>query len=240
MSKQYFIGANWKMNPPPKGSLGEGSPYFSTGEPQIVVFPTFIDLRNCIHSGQLIVGAQCGRAESNGAFTGDIGISLLKEFGCSYVLCGHSERRQHHGETDDMVAAQVSAALECDLIPVLCIGETAEQHERKETEETLKRQLSGIAAMKGLTSENLMVAYEPVWAIGTGKTPSPTEANAVHAFIKSLLPKGVRVIYGGSVNGKNAASFFSQPNIDGALVGGASLKPEEFAAIVKAAEESSV
>ncbi len=253
LKKQLFIGANWKMNPPPKGSMSEGSPYFSDGDPQIVVFPMFIDIQNCIRCGQLINGAQCGRAEPEGAFTGDVSMKILKEFGCSYVLCGHSEHRRYHHETDEEVSQQLSAAIEAGLIPILCIGETADERMRGETHEKLKTQLGIVLKAHSsklpfgpqwLTSnqnektQSFLIAYEPVWAIGTGKTPTPEEVNEIHAFIRSLLKeKSTRIIYGGSVTGDNAAGFFAQKNIDGALVGGASLKPEEFKKIVEAAKE---
>lgn len=231
MAKKFFIGANWKMNAAPKGSMSEGSPYFSDGDPQIVVFPMYSDLQNCIRSGQLIVGAQCGRGEPQGAFTGDVSMKYLKEFGCSYVLCGHSERRQHHHETDADIALQVQEAIKCGLIPILCIGENADQREMDETQEVLAEQL-----LRCASTEGMIIAYEPVWAIGTGKTPTPKEVRETHAFIRSVLKdKKTRILYGGSVTGDNAAGFFAEEEIDGALVGGASLKPEEFRKIVEAA-----
>ncbi len=159
-------------------------------------------------------------------------MTMLKEFGCSYVLCGHSERRQHHEESDESVLKQVVAAADAGLIPVLCIGETADQREMNETNEVLARQLKGLRE-----SPEMLIAYEPVWAIGSGKTPSPEEANAAHTFIRSLLKnKMIRILYGGSVTAKNAAGFFAQPEIDGALVGGASLKLDEFRGIVESAK----
>lgn len=226
------------MNPPPNGSLGDGTPFFSDGDPQVVVFPTFIDLQNCIRSGRLVVGAQCGRAETDGAFTGDVSMKLLKDFGCSYVLCGHSERRFHHEESDENVTKQVVSALKEGLIAILCIGENADERELGTTNEVIERQLGTVlkSAATIITPENFIVAYEPVWAIGTGNTPKPADVEATHAFIRSLLPsKEIRIIYGGSVTGKNAASFFALQNVDGALVGGCSLKPDEFRTIVEAA-----
>jgi triosephosphate isomerase (TIM) len=241
-----FLGANWKMHPAPSGALAEGTPYFSTGDPQIVVFPSFIDLQNCIRSGELIVGAQCGRGQDEGAYTGDISMKMLKEFGCSYVLCGHSERRQHHHETDEQIAAQVRSAIEHGLTAILCIGETADERELGKTREVLQRQLQpfldilGAQKVREGKTEDLpfvLIAYEPVWAIGTGKTPTPEEAEEIHRFIRSLLPKkDIRIIYGGSMNGSNAGSFLSKPNIDGGLIGGASLVPKDFSKIVEAAQ----
>lgn len=243
--RKLLIAANWKMNPPPKGSLQSRSPYFSDGDPEIVVFPTFIDLQNCLRSGQLIVGAQCGRAEPSGAFTGDVSMQLLKECGCSYVLCGHSERRKHHGETDAHIAAQVHAALAVNLIPILCIGETAQERDEGNATAIVERQVSTafsqLKAAAGRQSSELIIAYEPIWAIGTGKTATSEEAQVIHAFIRSMLPEDrrdtTRILYGGSVKGENAAELFGKPDIDGALVGGASLNPDEFAAIVAAAEK---
>lgn len=237
--KQFFIGANWKMNPAPTGALQKDTPFHSNGAPQIVVFPSFLDFEECMKAGVFSVGAQYGRGEKNGAFTGDISMSMLKDLGCMYVLCGHSERRQHHQENDDVVALQVKSALEQGMTAVLCIGENADQYEMSETEDVLREQLLPVldACGKNMTPENLIVAYEPVWAIGSGKTPDTKTIEKTHAFIRSLLPKkDIRIIYGGSVTPKNAASIFAEKNVDGALVGGCSLKLDEFQAIVDAAK----
>jgi triosephosphate isomerase (TIM) len=183
---------------------------------------------------KLIVGAQCGHAKDSGAFTGDIPMKTLKALGCSYVLCGHSERRQHHGETDAGVAAQVGAALGCGLIPILCIGETEEERASGTTHEVLKRQLSHVlrAHSLQLTAQNVLIAYEPVWAIGSGATPSREEIKSLHAFIRSQLnDPGTRILYGGSVKPENAEEILSMPDVDGSLIGGASLKPEVFRSI---------
>ncbi|MBP7114096.1 MAG: triose-phosphate isomerase [Candidatus Peribacteraceae bacterium] len=236
MSRTRFIGANWKMNPPPAGAFDVASPFRSSGKPEVVVFPSFLDLRAC--AGKLKLGAQYGRPETTGAFTGDVSLQMAKDAGASYVLCGHSERRRYHEENDAFIAAQVKAAIDVGLIAVLCIGESADEQELKTTDDVLKRQLSAVLKECSaiLTPKNFIVAYEPVWAIGSGRTAAPTDAQAVHSFIRKLLPSAdIRIIYGGSVNGKNAKDFFSQPDIDGALVGGCSLKPDEFRAIVEAA-----
>lgn len=244
MTKKLFLGANWKMNPPPQGALQSGTPYFSDGDPEIVVFPMFVDLQNCIESGQLIVGAQCGRAEPNGAFTGDVSMQSLKECGCFYVLCGHSDRRRYHHETDEEVGRQCIAAADSGLIPVLCIGETAEERATDNTKEVLQRQLSFLKEFhsSSLTAHSCLIAYEPVWAISGGDPNKPAagtaEAQAVHQFIRSILPKelqATRIIYGGSMKGSNAAELLAQPDIDGGLIGSASLQPQEFTQIVKAA-----
>ncbi len=231
MAKQFFIGANWKMNTAPPGWDASDSAYAPTGNSEVVVFPSTLDLHRCMER-KLRVGAQCGRPETAGAFTGDIAMQELKKIGCSYVLCGHSERRQHHHETDADIALQVQAALQNGLTPLLCIGENADQREMDETQEVLAEQLLRCASTKGM-----IIAYEPVWAIGTGKTPTPKEVRETHAFIRSVLKdKKTRILYGGSVTGENAAGFLAEKEIDGALVGGASLKPEEFRKIVEAAK----
>jgi triosephosphate isomerase len=238
MPRTRFIGANWKMNPPPKGAFADGTPFAASKGIDVVVFPSFIDLHTCVDSKKIVTGAQYGRPEAAGAFTGDVSIAMMKDAGALHILCGHSERRQHHEEGDSFVALQVKCAIENGLIAVLCIGENADEQELKTTDDVLRRQLSAVlGTCKGMiTAKNFVVAYEPVWAIGSGKTPAPTEVQKVHALIRTLLPEtGIRIIYGGSVNGKNAKNFFSEPDIDGALVGGASLKPEEFRAIVSAA-----
>ncbi len=231
MPQKKFIGANWKMHSPPAGSFAEDSPFRSTDTTDIVVFPTAVDLRSCIDA-KLSTGGQCGRAEQSGAFTGDISMKQLKELGATHVLCGHSERREHHHESNEAISSQVAAALTNSLIPVLCVGETADEHEIGEAENIVRKQLSMIRL-----DPTIIIAYEPVWAVGTGKTPTPTEVETMHLFIRSFLPQPERmlVIYGGSLNAANAKSFFMQQNIDGALIGGCSLKPDEFRQIVAVA-----
>lgn len=221
------------MNAAPVGWDASDSPYFSMSNIDVVVFPTSIDLRMCTQK-KLSVGAQYGRPETAGAFTGDIAMQEIRAVGCTHVLCGHSERRQHHEESDEMISKQVISALQCGLIPLLCIGENADQREMGETKEVLAQQLLAVSNVEGM-----IVAYEPVWAIGTGKTPTAPEANETHAFIRSLLKdKNTRILYGGSMNSANAAEFLAQPEIDGGLIGGASLKPEEFRKIVDVARAS--
>jgi len=238
MPRKKFIGANWKMNPAPKGACDTDTPFASTKAADVVVFPSFTDLRACMASGKLIVGAQYGRPEAAGAFTGDISIQMAKDAGATHILCGHSERRRHHEESDAFIALQVQEAVARGMTAILCIGENADEQELKITEDVLRRQLSAVLTLctAVINAKNFIVAYEPVWAIGSGKTPVPKDAQATHALIRSLLPDtDIRIIYGGSVSGKNAIDFFAQPDIDGALVGGCSLKPDEFRAIVEAA-----
>lgn len=244
------------MNSPPDGWDATGSPYFLVKGLDIVIFPMATDISRCKEAG-LVTGGQCGRAEDQGAFTGDIPMRVLKELGCTHVLCGHSDRREHHGETDECIGKQVEAAIENGITPILCIGETAEEHTAQKTKEVLKRQLTPLLTFieKAWRSPNLlragaaplpfMLAYEPVWAISRGDPTKPSasaqDAQKVHAFIRSLLPeelRSLRIIYGGSMKGSNAEELLSQPDIDGGLVGGASLKPADFATIVAAAKKS--
>ena len=233
MDRKFLIAANWKMHSPPAGFAAPDSPYRAESAVDVVVFPGFVDLSACINA-QLIVGGQTGRPEPSGAFTGDVSIAQLKALGCRYVLCGHSERRKNHGETDDFALQQVVATLEAGMHPILCVGETADERKHGKQEHVVKRQLKDLPP--GAT-----VAYEPVWAISGGDptTPAATaeDAQEMHAFIRSLLPEPekTRILYGGSMNGKNCQELLRCPDVDGGLVGGASLKPEEFGKIVEAA-----
>ncbi len=235
--RRLLIAANWKMHAPPAGWDAPDSPYRAREDIDVIVFATFLDLQRCIAAG-LRTGAQCARPEECGAFTGDICMEMVKKIGCSYVLCGHSDRRQFHGETDAFVAEQAKAAVKVGLIPIVCIGENAEERKAKKTEEVLRRQLKPLKF-----SADIILAYEPVWAIsrGNGNTSaaSADEAERVHAFIRSLLPsplqQKIRILYGGSMKAANAAELLGKENIDGGLVGNASLKSEEFGKIVEAA-----
>lgn len=224
-----LVAANWKMNGPPQGWDAEDSPYRPRENVDVVVFPTLLDVHTCVEKF-LITGAQAGRPELTGAFTGDVSMQLLAQHGCRYVLCGHSERRIHHGENDEQIALQVAAAVKAGLMPVLCVGETADEREMGKAEEVVKRQLSAFG------ETGCIIAYEPVWAIGTGKTASAEDAQAMHAFIRLQLPAGMsggtRILYGGSVKPANAAELITQPDIDGFLVGGASLDPSQFKSII--------
>lgn len=228
-----FLAANWKMNPPPEGWEKPDSPFRTHADCDVVVFPTFLDLERCSKAG-LIVGAQCGRSTHHGAFTGDVSIDLLKHTPCRYVLCGHSDRRNYHGETDEEIATQVVAALEANIHPILCIGETEEERAKKKTEHVLKKQLSSLSTMNSHLS--LTIAYEPVWAIGNGKTATAAQAQEAHAFIRSQLD--VRILYGGSVKPENAAELIAMPDIDGLLIGQSSLDVRAFRGIVDACTSS--
>jgi triosephosphate isomerase len=168
-------------------------------------------------------------------------VAMLKDFGCRYVIVGHSERRQYHGETDELVAAKAQRALSAGVTPIVCVGETLAEREANETEAVVKRQLAAVIHTVGHCITEIVVAYEPVWAIGTGKTATPEMAQAVHAVLRAQLaaattnPKRVHILYGGSMNAANAASLLAQPDIDGGLIGGASLKAADFLQIVAAA-----
>ena len=187
------------------------------------------------------LGAQDARAEDEGAFTGDVSASMLKDFGASCVLVGHSERRLGLGESDEVVALKFGAIQGEGLTPILCVGESQSQRDQGKTEETVLSQVRAITNKFGISAfERALIAYEPIWAIGTGVTATPEQAQAVHELIRAFLAMenpltadSVRIIYGGSVNSKNAASLFTQRDIDGGLVGGASLKAEEFISICK-------
>lgn len=231
--RKPLIAANWKMHSPPAGWDNEDSPYRSREGVDVVVFPTFLDIRTCIEKF-LTVGAQFGRPEENGAFTGDVSMQLLASHSCTYVLCGHSERRRNHLESNTFIAEQLSAAVKAGLHPILCIGETAEERDAGKAEEVVQSQLlsSQISDLRSPIS----IAYEPVWAIGNGNSAAAMESQKMHAFIRNLLPENIRnttrILYGGSVKPENAKEILAQPDIDGALVGASSLDPRHFAAIL--------
>jgi triosephosphate isomerase len=214
-----IVVGNWKMyrGPDPHALAGLDA----------IVCPPFTRLRECVEAG-LTTYAQNVHWEPEGAFTGEISPPMLIELGVTGSLVGHSERRRYFGETDETVAARTRAALEAGLHVIACVGETREERERDETEDVLRRQVSVLES-----HERLVIAYEPVWAIGTGLTATPETAQDAHAFIKSLLDRPV--LYGGSVKPENAAELFAQPDVDGGLVGGASLDVDSFRAICEAA-----
>lgn len=202
------------------------------------------DVGAALRGSQLGLGAQNMYHEKEGAFTGETSASMLVDLGCRYVILGHSERRQFFGETDASVNLKTLAAIDANLTPIVCVGETLEQRESGATAEVIATQVRGsLAGFSAAQGEKLVIAYEPVWAIGTGKTASPEQAEEVHAQIRGLLTElfgaatseTIRLQYGGSVKPDNAAELMGKPNIDGALVGGASLKADSFAAIVAAA-----
>jgi triosephosphate isomerase len=240
MQRRFLIAANLKMNPIPPGVTVSGSPYFGQSKVDVVVFATFFDLQDCAQHG-IVTGAQFGRPEPQGAFTGDVSMAMIAAPGVQYVLCGHSERRRLHDEEDEDVACQVKAAIDAHLQPIVCVGERAEERRRGDQEQVVERQLRVLP----LDAECLTIAYEPVWAIGKDALRAATsdEAQAMHKFIRSLLPaerkEKMRIIYGGNLNAGNADGILRQPDIDGGLVGGASLNPVEFRKIVEIADRLS-
>ena len=245
--RQLLVVGNWKMN----GSLASVRALLSQlvnaqppQGPEVSVCPAFVHvaqaLKLCAGSA-LTVGAQDCSAMQSGAYTGEVAAGMLSDMGCRWVILGHSERRQYHGESDALVAAKLTAALAAGLQPIVCVGETRAQRDAGEAEAVVSAQLAG--ALKGHADlRSLVVAYEPVWAIGTGLTASPEQAQGMHAFIRGCLgavagvdPTATRLLYGGSVKTNNAAQLFAQPDIDGALVGGAALIADDFLAIINAA-----
>ena len=186
------------------------------------------------------VGAQDVSRHATGAYTGEVSAAMLKDLGCRYAVVGHSERRQHHGETDALVADKVRAALASGITPIVCVGELLTEREAGLTQEVVKRQLAAVIHANGHCISEIVVAYEPVWAIGTGKTATPEEAQAVHVVLRAQLKAAtehfadVKILYGGSMNAANAATFLAQPDIDGGLIGGASLKAADFLTIIAA------
>ncbi len=194
---------------------------------------------------QVDLGAQDVSSQESGAFTGETGAAMLKEMGCRYVIVGHSERRQYHGESDALVASKAQRALAAGLTPIVCVGESLTEREAGQTHDVVKRQMAAVIHANGHCISEIVVAYEPVWAIGTGKTASPEDAQAVHAVLRAQIsaatthPDRVKILYGGSMNAANAASLLSQPDIDGGLIGGASLKAADFLSIISSAAAAS-
>jgi triosephosphate isomerase len=202
-----------------------------------VPYPYLGETAGQLKGTALALGAQNLSEHAQGAFTGEVSAAMLKEFGCRYALAGHSERRQLYGETDAMVAAKFAAAAGQGITPVLCLGETLAEREAGRTQEVVGRQLEAVLRSSGKQSfEKAVVAYEPVWAIGTGRTATPEQVQEVHAFLRKQLPQSTRLLYGGSVKKENAAALFALPDVDGGLIGGASLVAADFLAIVHAAQ----
>ena len=206
-----------------------------------VPFPYLGEVAGRLAGSRLAWGAQNLSEHAQGAYTGEVSAPMLKEFGCRYVLVGHSERRQLYGETDAVAAAKFAAVLAQGMTPILCLGETLAERDAGRTEEVVGRQLEAVFRVsEGQSFEKAVVAYEPVWAIGTGRTATPEQAQEVHAFLREKLPPVTRLLYGGSVKKENAAALFAMQDIDGGLIGGASLVAADFIAIVKAAAEAAV
>jgi triosephosphate isomerase (TIM) len=243
--RDKLIVGNWKMN----GGLATNarllerlaSEWRGDGKRALAVCvptPYLAQAQSALTGSMVAWGAQDVSEHAGGAYTGDVSAAMVAEFGCRYALVGHSERRRLHGESDAAVAAKARAALAAGLTPIACVGETLEQRERGETEAVVARQVDAVIAAVGAETARTVVAYEPVWAIGTGRTASPAQAQAVHAVLRARLAEAhardVCILYGGSVKASNAAALFAMPDVDGALVGGASLDADEFLLIGRA------
>ena len=240
-----LVVGNWKMN----GGLAANAALLSelatgwkpaAGRELVVCapYPYLPRVQGALAGTPIAWGAQDVSEHDAGAYTGEVSARMLAEFGCRYAIVGHSERRQSFGDTDAIVAAKARAALTAGITPIACIGETLDERERAVTESVVLRQLDAVLATVGSDVSRIVVAYEPVWAIGTGRTASPAEAQAVHATLRARLAKAgaadIRLLYGGSVKADNAAALFAMADIDGGLIGGASLKAVEFLAIARA------
>lgn len=251
--RRPLVAGNWKLHGSRAGaaSLAESVRAGSeaAGAVEIVLCPVFVHVplvAERVAGSPVRVGAQDVSAEAKGAFTGEVAAGMLAEFGCEYVIVGHSERRARHGETDAIVAAKFAAAVAAGLTPIACVGETLEQRDAGESLAVAREQLAAIVDRVGVEGfADGVVAYEPVWAIGTGRTATPEQAQEMHAALRELLSardsalgKATRIVYGGSVKADNAAALFAREDIDGALVGGASLDSEEFLSICRAAGEA--
>ncbi len=246
-----LVAGNWKMN----GSRESAAALLEAlvrgledgVSAEVLVCPPFVylaDAQRLLRGSEVRLGAQSLCAEESGAFTGEVSAAMLQDFDCTHVIVGHSERRALYGEDDALVARKFMAAIKTGLVPVLCVGETLEEREQGVTSDVIRRQITAVLAAAGIEAfTQSVVAYEPVWAIGTGKTASPEQAQEVHREIRSILAAenatiadSLRILYGGSVKASNAAELFAMPDIDGGLVGGASLEAEQFLSIVRAAK----
>ncbi len=246
--RQKLIIANWKMNGDKTlfNSLLNDFTANISNLKTVVVCPPFIYIplvEQRLAGSIMSLGAQDVSAYSEGAYTGEVAISMLQEFNCSYVIVGHSERRSYHNETDQLVADKFKLVLDSGLTPVLCVGETLEEHNKGQTEAVVLRQLNAVIDTVGIKAfSSAVIAYEPVWAIGTGKTATPEQAQQIHTFIRGkiaeqneIVAAQLKILYGGSVNSTNAKQLFAMPDIDGGLVGGASLNSKEFSEICNSA-----
>jgi triosephosphate isomerase len=245
MRKKLIVG-NWKMHGSHAGNAEllsgiVGARPFLADVAVCVPFPYLSETAVALASTDIRWGAQDCSAHEQGAYTGEVSATMLHEFGCRYAIVGHSERRQYHDESDQLVADKAKAALAHGVTPIVCVGETLAQRDAGQTEAVVKRQLSAVIHALAHCAGEMVVAYEPVWAIGTGKTATPEQAQAVHALLRAQLAAAtarasdMKILYGGSVKPDNAAQLFAQTDIDGALVGGASLKASDFVAICRAA-----
>lgn len=245
-----FVGGNWKMNLDLARSVAlaseSGAVAAACRTVDVAIFPPFPYLANVVEAlrgSPIRVGGQDCSSEKSGAFTGQVSAGMLVDVGCNAVLIGHSERRHGLGETDAVLSRKLGRALDAGLLPIVCVGETLEERESGRAHDVIRAQLRGTLAGHAPSTDSLVIAYEPVWAIGTGRTATPDDAEEAHRTVRQTLADlydvrfagSIRVIYGGSVNAKSAAELFARDEIDGGLVGGASLLAEDFAVIVTAA-----
>ncbi len=244
--RRTLVVGNWKMNgnrltnTELLAGIEEAGPY--VGEVAVCApFPYLSEVALSLQGKRIDWGAQDCSAHEGGAYTGEVSAAMLAEFGCRFVIVGHSERRAYHSEDDQLVADKAKIALKHGLTPIVCVGETLAEREAGHTDAVVKRQMSAVIHTLGHCIAQIVVAYEPVWAIGTGKTATPEQAQAVHALLRTQLHAAtsksheMQILYGGSVKPDNAGALFSKPDIDGGLIGGASLKAAEFVAICRAA-----
>ncbi len=251
--RKPFVAGNWKMNTDCRSGVDlakavvDGSSGLAGSSVDVAVIPPFVYLSSvgqAISSSGVALGAQDVYFEAKGAFTGEISAAMLKDVGCTYVLCGHSERRHVLGESDELINKKLTASLSGGLLPILCVGELREERDASRTEQVGERQTrAGLAGLSAEKVSAVTIAYEPVWAIGTGRTATREQAQEVHAFIRKLLvgmydvsvAGEMRILYGGSVKADNAEELMGQEDVDGCLVGGASLKADDFVQIIEAA-----
>jgi len=250
-----LVAGNWKMhgslpdNATLLSAVREGAERLRSAQVAVCVpFPYLSQVQQALAGSRTAWGVQTLSQHAKGAYTGEVSAAMAREFGCTYAIVGHSERRNLFGEGDEVVAAKVGAAIQAGLVPILCVGESLAQREAGVTESIVAGQLDAVVDRFGVAVlDRAVVAYEPVWAIGTGRTASPEQAQAVHAFLRGRIAskdeavaQRVRVLYGGSVKGSNAAELFAMADIDGGLIGGASLVADEFMAICRAADGAKV
>jgi triosephosphate isomerase len=236
MGRSRLVAGNWKMHGSRESNRALIAAIVAGAANSVAEcavcppFPYLQQVSEQLRGTRIAWGAQNVSDQPQGAFTGEVSAAMLAEFGCKYALVGHSERRQLFGEGDRLVAAKFAAARKAGLVPILCVGETLEEREAGKTEEVVARQLDAVAFPQGA-----VLAYEPVWAIGTGRNATPEQAQAVHAFLRRRVPADTRILYGGSVKPQNAAAIFAMPDVDGGLIGGASIVAQDFLAILQAA-----
>jgi triosephosphate isomerase len=234
MARDRLVAGNWKMHGS-RGSIAALLDELVKANPShsavCAPFPYLGQVAERLRGSRIAWGAQNASEHAQGAYTGEVSAAMLAEFGCRYVIVGHSERRQIYRETDAQVAAKFAAVKAAGMKPILCVGETLEEREADRTEEVVGRQLAAVKFA------DAVLAYEPVWAIGTGRNATPEQAQAVHAFLRQRVPADTPILYGGSVKAQNAAAIFAMPDVDGGLIGGASLVAKDFLDIVKAAKK---